>query len=100
MCEKATEIQKLEPAGFNIHSETEVWLPSQDQLQKMVQLDSKTINKQKINVNVPLSEMFFNFCLDYMTIAWSFEQLWLAFIMKKNYNKKWNIKKEEWELID
>ena len=30
----------------------------------------------------------------------SLEQLWLAFVMKKKYNKTWNSKKEEWEKIN
>lgn len=30
----------------------------------------------------------------------SFEQLWLAFIMKEKYNKQWNNSLEQWEIIN
>lgn len=29
---------------------------------------------------------------------YSFEQLWLAFVMKENFNKIWNFEKEGWEV--
>ena len=29
----------------------------------------------------------------------SFEELWLAFVMMKKYNKFWNKKKEEWQIL-
>ena len=111
MCEKAEEIQRLwEPKfGDYIYSkahksvtiypilpETEklyrktdfIWLPTQKQLQDILH-SGKTI--------IPIP------CLEWQYIAteiWviknSFEELWLAFVMYKLYNKQWNADKQEW----
>jgi len=70
----------------------EVWLPRQDELQEMIPL------------KMSASWLFLDaFIRDYMeTIdesydfpSWdSWEQLWLAFVMKEKYNKTWN--GEDW----
>jgi len=76
-----------------------IWLPRQDQLQGMV------FHKGFIG---DLIKSFIDFCYDYdfhdkcydglklKYEPWSMEQLWLAFVMKKKYNKTWNGK--EWEV--
>ena len=69
------------------------WLPRQDQLQEMV------LKKDRY-----LTGMFYNlyeFSREHLysddgntLIFHSFEQLWLAYVMKEKYNKVWNDK--EW----
>ena len=63
-----------------------IWLPRQDQLQEMY-LDG--ISEDRF---VTL-DRFLNF-VDSGNRGWSFEQLWLAFVMKEKFNKTWNGK--EW----
>jgi hypothetical protein len=63
-----------------------IWLPRQDQLQEMV------ANKDR-------RQHQWQALLDYFTMwvdttvkpnkGWSFEQLWLAYVMEKKYNKTW-----------
>ncbi len=60
-----------------------VWLPSQDQLQDMTGWCMAD--------NVMQSAEFFE---QNESKIGSMEQLWLAFVMKEKYNKKWN--GEEW----
>ena len=65
------------------------WLPRQDQLQAIVDLNT-IVNWHFYNfVNDGLSTY-----LDYFT---SMEQLWLAFVMQKIYNKIWN--GSEWIVV-
>ncbi len=74
-----------------------VWLPRQDQLQK-IYLDNR---KHKINCG-QMSMFFEDWRHDELMRYgrdlwdWSMEQLWLAFVMKIKYNKIWNGK--EWEV--
>ena len=64
-----------------------IWLPRQDQLQKMVNENNLTALLQDFiswlskQCNLPMHNT-------------SMEQLWLAFVMKEKYNKIWN--GEEW----
>jgi len=123
MCEKAEEIQKLKPKVIRSWDEigswflddrgdlvcfdsigvaykwwsesgrkTIAWLPRQDQLQEMVGgYEAGFIdwwhwrNAIYPEMQNPLNTVF-RFS--------SFEQLWLAFVMKEKYNKVWG--KEEW----
>jgi len=112
MCEKAGEIQEQRRdiwetgdffsrgLGVEVHCDYDAfegctWLPRQDQLQEMIPL------------KMSASWLFLDaFIRDYMeTIdesydfpSWdSWEQLWLAFVMKECYNKLWV--NEEWETI-
>ena len=107
-CEKAEEIQlgrrvgELEEGDFYSRDgltgeifcyeympDTGVWLPRQDQLQEMVEWE------------IPGSMTFKMEAFCYFAMHWakreneggSFEQLWLAFVMKE-YGKVWN--GEEW----
>lgn len=71
----------------------EIWLPRQDQLQKILE--------EELGLDIMIRE-FTKFSVDdtYVVMAashlnatvllTSMEQLWLAFIMKKRYNKSWN----------
>jgi len=104
MCEKAGEIQRvhqwqegdcfINPSGFlgfycgQCSSEygfyeKSVWLPRQDQLQEMIGGD---IQYRWDRCN--------EFWFDITHSVGSFEQLWLAFVMKEKFNKIWN--GEEW----
>ena len=81
-----------------------VWLPRQDQLQEMIGIYPKPFalfsffNKKdyttdkyiRISLNMKKPQYPIN-------IFNSFEQLWLVFVMKEKYNKKWNGK--TWEKI-
>ncbi len=68
-----------------------VWLPHQDQLQEMV---FKDVGLQSICSAIEQ----FSKSEDGagITIFGTMEQLWLAFVMEKKYNKTWN--GEEWKL--
>jgi len=62
----------------------------QDQLQKMVDWSAFTyiVSTQACQIND-----FYNTLEE---VPDSMEELWLAFVMSKNYFKKWNIKTEKW----
>jgi hypothetical protein len=104
MCEKAEEVQEFgeshqEELGlydydknFFIHRRTEtIWLPRQDQLQEMVVGTLKTW---------ALAQLFNDFLYNQseQTLRWSFEKLWLAFVMEKRFGKTWD--GEEWVKIE
>jgi len=71
-----------------------VWLPRQDQLQEMV---PTKIAGTKPNLKM-ISEFthFFDYwdTVGIPVILTTWEQLWLAFVMKEKYNKAWN--GEDW----
>jgi len=117
MCEKALEIQvqKTWPKWYNrkdgpccIHPKWEVyespwyinepkyencdwvWLPRQDQLQRMITLSSRV---QLIHDFNEWIEYTFEKNSEFL-IARSMEQLWLSFVMFMNYGKIWN--GEDW----
>jgi hypothetical protein len=112
MCRKATEIPKGHVLDDNDYygignavdyyysgceeqwspefKSTFVWLPRQDQLQEMVLLKDR-----------PVYHILDDFCRFVQSLgktmfsAWaSFEQLWLAFVMREKFNKTWN--GDEW----
>ncbi len=115
MCEKAIEIQDnwLPKKGdYNLHVSLTgdcslgivadesgahkfqfflTWLPRQDQLQEIY------LNNRKHKINCGQMSMFFedwrgNELMKYGKdlIAWSMEQLWLAFLYDQKYNKQWD----------
>ncbi len=124
MCEKAEEIQELvtslEDAQSFFHIwpnhpkrlKLIVWLPRQDQLQKMglpVIKEGQKYTHAFVKgehpdrfINACLIEEFFDFCTGTYSskklYAYdnfnSMEQLWLAFVMKEMFGKSWN--GEEW----
>lgn len=87
----------LDPEGDERYSQShQIWLPRQDQLQEMLK-------------DIPESDDWCpcNLCVIHALIEdiiegheqyyeWSMEELWLAFVMKKKYNKIWN--GEDWVL--
>lgn len=61
-----------------------IWLPRQDQLQEMVIKDLWL---------VPMIHKFYKWCCEEAIAVQrlrGMEQLWLAFVMKEKFNKKWN----------
>ena len=84
-----------EEEGKEFFKERGIWLLRQDQIQKMMLTDVRdSLNVQVNRIanqfaferyrNDGLAVYFFN----------SWEQLWLAFLMREKYNKKWYY--EEW----
>ena len=103
MCEKAKEIQELpmkkngnfyvdfmgdicvyieKDNDWNWQKNKEIWLPRQDQLQDILKDTHWTI--------YGYLEQITKFMSDYGSIDWSWEQIWLGFLMKEKYNKIWN----------
>ena len=76
-------------ADFNETKKETIWLPTQDQLQRILKLEI-----------VPLVD---NFCFFFRLVDFSdfntLEQLWLDFVMRNKFDKKWNHGKKEWESI-
>ena len=70
------------------------WLPTQHQLQDLV---SKINPKPKFwNTTNYLLGRLWRFVKRHRCRYSSFEELWLAFVMYKLYNKLWNADKHEW----
>ncbi len=64
-----------------------IWLPRQDQLQEMGGQPYSTFAKQ-----LGLLAVFDDYSGPFKT----YEQLWLAFVMKGKYGKVWDSEKEDW----
>ncbi len=78
--------------GSDFRTPSGTWLPRQDQLQEMAFSNtSGTDHKMIRELNV-----FYDYWDEngIPTIFFSWEQLWLAFVMKERYDKTWNGK--EW----
>ena len=78
-----------------------IWLPRQDQLQEMVRINSLEDFLKIIRLNPTGNweidkKEFDTRYIDTGDYIWtkSFEQLWLAFVMKEKFNKRWN--GEDW----
>jgi len=76
-------------------SDTDTWLPRQDQLQDMVTIDGTILLTQ-------LKETYIMECWIYKKDEYYFEynsmeQLWLAFVMKEKYGKVWDDENECWK---
>ncbi|MCK4818972.1 hypothetical protein KA005_24580 [bacterium] len=103
MCSAAKEIQKLVPRdhhgsaggdksffGYSEKLNGMVWLPRQDQLQKMLDWENEG------ECGVVLIDAFYNFvkhrydASPFNNTNSSWEQLWLAFVMHEKYNKTWD----------
>lgn len=68
-----------------------VWLPRQDQLQK--------IFYKHLQLDYPVIVDMYDFIkenLEYVKQFTSLEQLWLAYVMHEEYGKVWDEDKEEW----
>lgn len=70
-----------------------IWLPRQDQLQKMIwREDAQHTLLGFTNCVGALFDERDKHWLQFI----SFEQLWLAFVIHEKYGKHWDNKKEEW----
>lgn len=83
VCDSCQEETDLYPFNKFYPQDDLIWLPRQDQLQKMID-------------NPPVWQ--FHYFVQELTRqgiqSMSYEQLWLAFVMKEKYNKIWN--GDEW----
>ncbi len=79
--------------NYNHVKERSIWLPTQSQLQKMLGDFRKTLGILVYLEQSGLSA-FKPSGADYHIESW--EQLWLAFVMKEKFNKVWN--GEEWDV--
>ena len=72
-----------------------VWLPRQDQLQKIMEPDDSKVHSI---INMVVESRYYESSKgDHVAaphIFYSMEQLWLAYVMKEKYNKTWN--EENW----
>jgi len=126
MCEKAEEIQKIKPEwnlegddgewwypNDNKREVNHIWLPRQDQLQAMVMSSGMDVTTHDCFAVSLLGNRFHDFCereynklrlylrSQYIGVVVglcfaSFEQLWLAFVMKERFGKIWNAEKGDW----
>ena len=100
MCEKAVEIQEIwksevikpDDRSFwidDFNKQKSIWLPRQDQLQEMMRPTPE--RGEKISP-YGLSWSFYRFIdqLPPLKRGNSFEQLWLAYVMKWEHHKVWN----------
>ena len=75
--------------------EEALWLPRQDQLQKIIEPDNSRVYAMMINV---IESQYYDAPKQTMVSApeifHSMEQLWLAYIMREKFKKEWN--DEEW----
>jgi len=77
---------------YNPKDDGWVWLPRQDQLQEM--MIGYDVNQLLWNFICFVKHPIGNGCFDgdneYVVQFTTFEQLWLAFVMKERWNKIWN----------
>ena len=110
MCAKAKEMQheELHTRDFAVDKKGElifihshltsltldelIWLPRQDQLQKMIKYKYGDRTISLLNNFIQFTRV----CYAHGKY-WSMEQLWLAFVMKEKYNKIWD--GEDWAKI-
>ena len=75
--------------------EQALWLPRQDQLQKIIEPDNARVYSL---TSIVMERQYHDYTKNAMGIApelfYSMEQLWLAYIMKEKFHKVWN--EEEW----
>lgn len=66
-----------------------IWLPRQDQLQEIVYPEEKSFAKLERIWNWWIKTENLGYCQ-------SLEQLWLAFVMKEKFGKRWDNQNKEW----
>ena len=75
--------------------EQALWLPRQDQLQKIIEPDNANVHAVMIKVmETRYHDSSKKALVSAPELFYSMEQLWLAYIMREKYNKVWN--EEEW----
>jgi len=74
--------------------EEAVWLPTQEQLQEMMQKyyqcnpDIKGL-KWGDSINLFMLKRFLDFAVKNRKLVWDINSLWLAFVMKERWDKSW-----------
>lgn len=104
MCEEAREIQCLQPRRDEYprnygcyYADGSIWLPRQDQLQEMVSkkwcysIFPKVATLEE-NDGFQMTVFTRSYDIKDRTIVYgkSYEQLWLALVMKEKYGKTWD----------
>lgn len=81
-------------------TENMYWLPRQDQLQEMLDMDTNDLYFGFLSIQSLVLEITIRFDDDIsfadMMNKFSIAQLWLIFVMHKKYNKHWDFDKKEW----
>lgn len=73
-----------------------IWLPRQDQLQKMI-LDLVKIDGLSSSPIIPIGKFITYYKKRGISMKkTTFEQFWLMFVMKEKYSKQWSENKQEW----
>jgi hypothetical protein len=77
-----------------------IWLPLQEQLQEIIR--TWTMESDPEIASVFGKYCFPDFPIDGIVggVFSSFEELWMAFVMEKKFNKKWDSKKNDWVVIN
>jgi hypothetical protein len=79
--------------------ENALWLPRQDQLQKIVEPDDSKVYSIIRSV---IESQYYEFSKGTYVAAtdvfYSMEQMWLGYIMMEKYNKIWN--EEDWVMLE
>jgi hypothetical protein len=75
--------------------EQALWMPRQDQLQKIIEPDNAMVSSimRKV-IETEYHDYSRNAMVSAPELFYSMEQLWLGYVMKGKYNKVWN--EEEW----
>jgi len=68
-----------------------VWLPRQDQLQEIMEIDIHSVRPFII-----LDQLMDRYITRYGYLLETIEQLWLAFFMSEKYKKYWDNKLQDW----
>jgi len=85
------------PGGKKRLNKEALWLPRQDQLQKMLDFENQSHLVDLFNAFIDVLWWEEN---HWVTPETSLEQLWLAFVMQQKYNKVWDDEKERWNNED
>ena len=81
----------------DLKKRTCIWIPRLDQLQKMIKIEQKYPGSFLYQHTDAIDEMICYAYKDVHTYLQTYETIWLAYVMYKLYNKKWNGK--NWEIL-
>ena len=75
-----------------------IWLPQQDDIQRMIQPTLRNAHTFERHWHVLLKELqdWWNLNPEHVANLLSMEQLWLAFYMHEKHKKLWSSKEEKW----
>jgi hypothetical protein len=79
----------------DLHKATCVWIPRLDQLQKMIKIEQNYPGSFLYQHMDEIDEMIFSVYKDKHIYLQTYPAVWIAYVMYKNYSKKWN--GENWE---